>query len=170
MITYKSPAGPPRRPAFHLPAMRIRWPSRVPPLILTSSGWTRSTLPSPWHTGHVEIFFPVPWQRGHCTLNFMRPPVCSIVPLPLHCGHLPGASIYPCPRQLLHASRRVMFSCITPPRIAVQNGTLTSYSRSFPGSGPSSACALLPPPLNIDPKMSRNPPPPLPLPDGGFFP
>ena len=54
-------------------------------------------MPSPWHTGHVEIFLPVPWQRGHCTLNFMRPPVCVIWPLPLHCGHLPGASSVPVP-------------------------------------------------------------------------
>ena len=47
-------------------------------------------MPSPWQVGHVVRFLPVPWQRGHCTLNFMRPPVWVICPVPLHSGHLPG--------------------------------------------------------------------------------
>src|SRR5580704_6109070 len=141
----------------------MRCPSRVPALIRISSGSVRSIVPSPWHTGQVEIFLPVPWQRGHVTLNFIRPPVCSIVPLPWHCGHCPGASMKPLPWQFPQTSRRVILSFITPPRIAVQNGTLTWYSRSLPGSGPSSTGSPRPPPVKMLEKISLNPPP-LPLP------
>src|SRR5271155_5720716 len=158
MMTYRSPTPPPRSPALPLPAIRIRCPSRVPPLIRISRGSVRSILPSPWHTGHVEVFLPVPWHRGHVTLNFIRPPDCSIVPLPWHCGHSPGASINPLPWQFPQTSRRAIFSFITPPRIAVQNGTLTWYSRSLPASGPSSTASPRPPPLKMLEKISRNPP------------
>src|SRR5215469_2520851 len=138
----------------------IRCPSRVPGLILTSNGSVRSTVPSPWQVGQEEMFFPVPWQRGHCTLNFIRPPVCSIVPLPWHCGHVPVASTNPFPLHVAQVSRCAMLSFITPPRIAVQNGTLTWYSRSVPGSGPSSAATPAPPRSKILEKISRKPPPP----------
>ena len=80
--------------------MRMRWPSRVPALMRTSSGSVFVTVPSPWQVGQVVRFLPVPWQRGHCTLNFMRPPVCVICPVPLHSGHLPGASRKPWPWQV----------------------------------------------------------------------
>ena len=106
----------------------------------------------------VEMFFPVPWHRGHCTLNFIRPPVCSMVPLPWHCGQVPGASTNPDPWHVPQVSRRAMFRLHHAPRIAVQNGTLTWYSRSEPGSGAS--CAAAPPRSNMLEKMSRNPPPP----------
>src|SRR5712675_3100233 len=126
----------------------------------TSSGSVRGTVPSPWHVGQTDTFFPVPWHRGHCTLNFMRPPVCEIWPVPLHCGHLPGASRTPCPLQLAQTSWREILRRITPPRIAVQKGTLTWYSRSVPGSGPpSSVAAPRPPPVKILEKISRKPPP-----------
>ena len=46
-----------------------------------------------------------------------------------------------------------MFRRITPPRIAVQKGTLTWYSRSDPGSGPS--CTAPPRPPKIPEKISR---------------
>src|SRR5207237_1947826 len=129
-------------------------------LMRASIGSVRLTTPSPWHTGHDETFLPVPWHRGQVTLNFIRPPVCSIVPLPLHCGHTPGCSITPLPWQFAHTSWRVILSRMTPPRIAVQNGTLTWYSRSLPGSGPSCATAPPRPPPNMLEKMSRKPPPP----------
>ena len=58
-----------------------------------------------------------------------------------------GLSMKPWPWQVAQASRRAMLSFITPPRIAVQNGTLTWYSRSLPGSGPSS-----PPRCHRDPR------------------
>src|SRR5450755_3959223 len=163
IIAYKSPAAPPCPPAFPLPGSRMRCPSRVPALMRTSSGSDFATMSSPWHVGHVVRFFPVPWHRGHCTLNFMRPPVCVICPVPLHSGHFPGASSDPCPWQVAQVSCREIFSFITPPRIAVQNGTLTWYSRSLPGSGPSFAGSPRPPPVTLFEKISRNPPPPAPL-------
>ena len=52
-----------------------------------------------------------------------------------------------------------MFNRMTPPRIAVQKGTLTWYSRSDPGSGPS--CAAPPRPPNMPEKMSLKPPLPV---------
>ena len=66
--------------------------------------------------------------------------------------------MYPLPWQFPQTSRRAIFSFITPPRIAVQNGTLTWYSRSLPGSGPSSAASPRPPPVKMLEKISRNPP------------
>src|SRR5258708_19720085 len=114
-----------------------------------SSGALRSTLPSPWQTGQVEIFLPVPWQRGQVTLNFIRPPVCSIVPLPWHCGHCPGTSIYPLPSQFPQTSRRAIFSFITPPRIPVPNAPFTSHSTPLPVPLPSPPPPPLPPPLTI---------------------
>ena len=48
-----------------------------------------------------------------------------------------------------------MFSRMTPPRMAVQKGTLTWYSRSEPGSGPS--CTVAPRPPNMPEKISLKP-------------
>ena len=64
--------------------MRMRWPSRVPGLMRTSSDSVRSTRPSPWQTLHTVRFLPLPPQRGHGMLNFMLPLFCVICPLPLH--------------------------------------------------------------------------------------
>src|ERR1700739_1642725 len=71
----------------------MRWPSRGPALMPASSGSVLVTVPSPWQVGHMVRFFPVPWQRGHCTLNFMRPPVWVIWPLPPHSGHLRSLTV-----------------------------------------------------------------------------
>ena len=35
----------------------MRWPSRVPGLMRTSSDSVRLTTPSPWQTGQVEMFY-----------------------------------------------------------------------------------------------------------------
>src|SRR5205085_11284179 len=102
-------------PAFPLPCSRIRCPSRVPALIRTSRGSVLVTTPSPRQLGQLERFFPVPWQRGHCTLNFIRPPVCVICPLPPHSGHFPGDSMAPSPWHCGQTSWRVIFNRITPP-------------------------------------------------------
>jgi len=59
----------------------------------TSSGSVAANCALAMAGGQVEIFLPVPWQCGQATLNFMRPPVCVIWPVPLHSEHFPGASM-----------------------------------------------------------------------------
>jgi len=53
----------------------------------------RRRLSLPWQDRAGGNVLSGPVTAREATLNFMRPPVCSIVPLPLHCGHTPGASM-----------------------------------------------------------------------------
>ena len=64
--TYRSPAGPPRSPAWPRPVIRMRWPSSIPAGTSTDT-LTRSTLrPRPPHSWHgVWGTLPSPWQTSH---------------------------------------------------------------------------------------------------------
>ena len=103
VITYRSPAGPPRRPASPLPASRIREPSLTPAGMLTRYLLSSRSRPSPAQVGHgSSITVPEPPQREHGRVIENTPWPWASTPRPWQTGQtigeVPGRA--PVPRQV----------------------------------------------------------------------
>ncbi len=104
------------------------------------------------HSGQVRFTEKPPWPR-------------LTVPRPSHTGQVsmlaPGAA--PEPSHVAHSSRMGTFTVTLPPRTAVRNGTVTSYSTFRPRSGPRlpDRCLRRRPRSKRELKISPRPPSPM---------
>ena len=86
-MTYRSPGGPPKRPAPPLFGTLIRWPPSTPAGIRTLTCRARRSVPLPLHVGHgTSICIPVPPQATHGWLKENIPWFSLITPCPPHTG------------------------------------------------------------------------------------
>src|SRR3954452_17849154 len=91
VITYRSPAGPPLRPASPLPASRTRLPSLTPAGMLTRYFLTVRVAPLPLHVGHgSSMTVPLPWHCEHGWEIENSPWPCDSTPRPLQRGQVRG--------------------------------------------------------------------------------
>src|SRR5262245_50753267 len=82
ITTYKSPAGPPNRPASPLPGKRTRDPVESPDGRSIPSISVRETRPSPLHPRQGVIERPVPPQSEQVTENCRCPLFRVVLPAP----------------------------------------------------------------------------------------
>ena len=137
---YRSPGGPPARPACPPPLILSSIPSVTP--AGTSIGTTvrAGTRPRPSQRSHgVDDLLPVPWQVPHgCAVmtvpKMLRRTSCTW-PDPLHvwhrCGVVPGCA--PLPWQTSQVSIRPIWTSRRAPNAASLNPSPRSANRSSPG-------------------------------------
>src|SRR5690606_25889117 len=90
--TYRSPGGPPFRPASPSPARRIRSPSSTPGGILTDSFLTLATRPRPWHLPQgVVMTVPAPLHAGQVCWMEKNPCCIRTWPTPPQVAHETGS-------------------------------------------------------------------------------
>src|SRR5919197_6203086 len=83
VTTYRSPGGPPRRPASPLPGRRIFEPSLTPAGMFTRYFLSSRRRPWPPHVGHgSSITVPEPPQREHGRVIEKTPWPCDSTPRP----------------------------------------------------------------------------------------
>src|SRR5436305_4390973 len=135
--TYKSPDGPPKRPASPLPGTRMRAPVSKPGGNSTFRVSVPRTRPSPPQSLHGVIERPEPPQSPHVTANCRCPLMRVVLPVPRHGVHTlsidPGAC--PIPLQVPQACLRSTEILIRLPRIDSSKFIETWCSRSPPRSG-----------------------------------
>src|SRR4051794_19510754 len=105
VTTYRSPGGPPLRPASPLPASRTREPSRTPAGMFTLYFLTVFWAPLPAHVAHgSSMTAPEPLQREQGCVIENRPWPCDSIPRPWHFGHTFGLvpGLAPVPRHVGH--------------------------------------------------------------------
>src|ERR1700722_3352419 len=123
-ITYKSPAGPPRKPASPFPDERRRDPASTPGGIFSFIFEVRWRLPSPWQPlqGFSKIR-PAPLQCGH---------VCAMLKIP--------RDIKTCPRppHVAHVFNFEPASAPEPPHVSHLSSFVTEISLSQPSAASSS--------------------------------
>src|SRR4051812_762610 len=91
VITYRSPAGPPLRPASPLPASRTRLPSLTPAGMLTRYFLTVRWAPVPAHVAHgSSMTAPEPPHFEHGVEIENSPWPWDSIPRPWHLGHTRG--------------------------------------------------------------------------------
>src|SRR5919197_2358869 len=137
VITYRSPGGPPRRPASPLRAGRIREPSLTPAGMFTRYFLSSRSRPWPWQVGHgSSITVPEPPQREHGREIENTPWPCDSTPRPWQTGQtigeVPGRA--PVPRHVLHAACVATDTGTCAPATACSNDSETVVSRSRPRS------------------------------------
>src|SRR4051794_1523953 len=182
VTTYRSPAGPPRKPASPLPASLIREPSLTPAGMFTRYFLSSRRRPWPPQVGHgSSITVPEPPQRAHGRVIENRPWPSDSTPRPWQTGHTDGAvpGRAPVPRQVPHAACVATETGTCAPSTACSNDSETVVSRSRPRSA--AGFVRTPPPrappavLKIPDRMSEKepksapaapPPPAAPLPNG----
>src|SRR5215813_11529614 len=116
---YKSPAGPPKRPASPLPGTRIREPVFTPGGRATSRLSVPGTHPSPLQWMQNVIVLPEPPQPMQVTANCRCPFDRVVLPTPLQPaqGHSREPGACPLPPQDSHAClRRTLMVALRPRR------------------------------------------------------
>src|SRR5918998_1689464 len=94
VITNRSPAGPPRRPASPLPGSRMREPSLTPAGMFTRYFLSSRRRPSPAQVGHgCSITVPEPPQREHGRVIENRPWPSDSTPRPWQTGQKAAAVV-----------------------------------------------------------------------------
>ena len=166
VITNRSPAGPPRRPASPLPASRIREPSFTPAGMFTRYFLSSRMRPSPWHVWHgFSITVPEPPQRSHGRVIENRPWPWDSTPRPWQTGQttgcVPGSA--PVPRHVGQAECVATETGICAPSTAWSNDRLTVVSRSRPRSAAGRVRVPRPPPVlkmpeRMSEKLPKSPP------------
>src|SRR5215510_13595246 len=121
MSTYRSPDGPPLRPASPSRAKRIRSPLSTPAGTLTDSVLFLRTRPRPPHSRHgLSIVAPAPPQLGQVCWIEKKPCATRTWPTPLHVLQLigcePGSA--PFPVQRTHSTCAGISSVIESPATA----------------------------------------------------
>src|SRR5436190_17004694 len=154
VTTYRSPGGPPLRPASPLPARRTREPSLTPAGMFTRYFLIVRCAPLPLQVGHgSSITVPAPLHSEHGCEIENRPSPRDSIPRPWHfgqtCGEVPGLA--PVPWQVGQVALVGTDSGICAPSIACSNEIETSASRSRPRSwrgwrGPPAVPPPAPPP------------------------
>src|SRR4051794_13468969 len=167
-MTCRSPAGPPRTPAWPLPFRRILVPSLTPGGILTLIWLRVDVLPVPRQVGQgSSMTVPLPPQRGQGSLNANEPTSRPRTPRPLHSGQSRGLvpGLAPLPLQSGHATGVSTWTGTWAPAIACSKDRLTSTSTSAPrrAGGPRPRA---PPPREIGANRSAKSPNPAPPPPG----
>src|SRR4051794_10439411 len=107
VMTYRSPGGPPLRPASPLPANRTRLPSLTPAGMFTRYFLTVFWAPVPPQVAHgSSITAPEPLQREHGWVIENRPWPWDSMPRPWHLGQTLGLvpGLAPVPRQVGHGA------------------------------------------------------------------
>src|ERR671923_443471 len=137
VMTYRSPAGPPRSPASPFPGRRIREPSLTPAGMLTRYFLSSRSRPTPPQVGHgSSITVPEPPQREHGRVMENTPWPCDSTPRPWQTGQtigeVPGRA--PVPRQVLQAAYVATDTGTCAPSTACSNDSETVVSRSRPRS------------------------------------
>src|SRR5215467_8327055 len=93
--TYRSPAGPPKRPASPLPGTRIRDPVLTPAGNVTSKLSVPAWRPPPPQTPQGLMNLPDPLQSAQVTANWRCPFERVVFPVPAQLEHAvsrdPGA-------------------------------------------------------------------------------
>src|SRR5918994_7269855 len=137
VITNRSPAGPPRRPASPLPGSRIREPSLTPAGMLTRYFLSSRSRPWPAQVGQgSSITVPDPPQREHGRVIENTPWPWDSTPRPWQTGQtigeVPGRA--PVPRHVLQATWVATETGTCAPSTACSNDSDTVVSRSRPRS------------------------------------
>src|SRR3954454_23081962 len=105
VTTYRSPAGPLRRPVSPLPARRTRLPSFTPAGMLIRYFLTVRVAPLPLHVGHgSSMTVPLPWHCEHGVEIENRPWPCDSTPRPWQRGQVLGLvpGLAPVPWHVAH--------------------------------------------------------------------
>src|SRR5688572_26679422 len=185
VITNRSPAGPPRKPASPLPGSRIREPSLTPAGMLTRYFLSSRSRPWPAQVGHgSSITVPEPPQRAHGRVIENRPWPSDSTPRPWQTGHtdgeVPGRA--PEPRQVPQAACVATETGTCAPSTACSKDSETVVSRSRPRSAaglvrtepPRGPPAVLKIPDRMSEKEPKSappaPPPPAAPPPNGLAP
>src|SRR5918992_2445623 len=135
--TYRSPDGPPRRPASPFPGSRILEPSFTPAGMFTRYFLSSRSRPWPAQVGHgSSITVPEPPQREHGRVIENTPWLSGSTPRPWQTGQTIGAvpGRAPVPRQVLQGVCVATVTGTCAPSTAWSNDSDTVVSRSFPRS------------------------------------
>src|SRR3954470_9527637 len=170
VIAYRSPVGPPRRPASPLPASRTRLPSRTPAGMFTRYFLTWRVWPVPWQVGQGSLIsVPVPPHLEQGWEIEKRPWPCDSMPRPWQreqtCGEVPGFA--PVPPHVGQGADSGTVTGTCAPSIACSNEMWTSVSRSRPRSArgaPLRPPGAGPPPAPPNRSLRMSPMPPKPPP------